>query len=429
MIRNQTASSTVHSRSAHLVIWKMMFALVLVCASRLPSHAQTFKVIHNFGVSSDGAAPFATVTGDSAGNLYGVTFKGPFQHGCFFDGCGTVYKLSPNADGTWTETILYEFTGASDGLAPAVPVAVDPMGNIYGTTQSLGQQPGTIFELVRSSNGSYLQQTLRTFDDTNGGLSPYAITLDPHGRLFGTTLFGGVFDRGLVFRLDRTSITIWSEKVLRNFNDPWGASRLLLDAAGNIYTTTNQGGTAGKGTVIKLTPGTDPYRWTLTVLYSFAGSPDGALPSSGLTADGQGNFYGTTEQGGSANCGTVFELSPTSDGGWHETILYSFQNRQDGCFPPSGVTFDSAGNLYGTMTSGGPAGIGLVYKLTHLPSGQWSKSVLHTFSGEDGKYPYTIGNVFVDANNNLYGTALLGGAGMNCSQPGQGCGVVWEITP
>lgn len=424
------ANSVVHSRSTQDPVWKMIFALVLVCASRAPSHAQTFKVIHDFGVSSDGAAPFATVTGDISGNLYGVTWKGPFEHGCFFDGCGTVFKLSPNADGTWTEAILYEFTGGNDGFEPASPVAVDSTGNIYGVTQALGQEPGTVFEIVRSSDGSYMQRTLHTFDDTNGGLSPFEITLDRRGRLFGTTDFGGVFNRGVVFRLDRISILTWSEKVLRNFNDPWGAAgKLLLDDEGNIYGTTNQGGASGKGTVIKLTPGTDPHRWTLTVLYTFTGSPDGALPSSGLTADGQGNFYGTTDQGGSAGCGTVFELSPTSDGGWHETILYSFQNGRDGCFPPSGVSFDSAGNLYGTMTSGGPAGLGLVYKLTHLPSGEWSKSVLHTFSGADGKYPYSIGNVFVDANNNVYGTALLGGTGMTCSQPGQGCGVVWEITP
>lgn len=421
---------TPHSRLTRLAVCMMVFALALLCASCLPSNAQTFKVIHNFGVTSDGAAPFATVAGDSSGNLYGVTFKGPFQHGCFFDGCGTVFKLSPNADGTWAETILYEFTGGTDGFEPASPVAVDSTGNIYGTTQALGQEPGTIFKIVRNSDGSYRQQTLYTFDDTNGGLSPFAITLDRWGRLFGTTDFGGVFNRGVVFRLDRISIMTWSEKVLRNFNDPWGAGQLLPDDEGNIYGTTNQGGASGKGTVIKLTPGTDPRRWTLKVLYSFTGSPDGALPSSsGLTADAQGNFYGTTEQGGSAGCGTVYELTPTSDGGWHETILYSFQNGQDGCYPPSGVTFDSAGNLYGVMTSGGPAGIGLVYKLTHLPSGQWSKSVLHTFSGADGKYPYSTGNVFVDANNNVYGTATLGGTGMHCSQPGQGCGVVWEITP
>lgn len=404
---------------------------MLLCGSRVPLHAQTFQVIHNFGTSPDGAAPFDAVTGDGAGNLYGVTFKGPFEHGCFLDGCGTVFKLSPNADGTWTETILYEFTGGSDGLDPVFPVAIDSKGNVYGTSQGIGQQPGTVFELVRKSDGSYTFQTLYTFADSMGGLQPFGVMLDRVGHVFGTTEFGGRFNRGVVFRLGRVSVLAWHENVLLGFDDPYGAAgKLLLDNEGNIYGTAYSGGANGKGSVFKLTPSGGPSGWTETVLYSFGDRPDGANPYAGVVFDSMGNLYGTTEQGGGAGCGTVFELTPDSSGGWNESVLYAFQGENDGCVVDSGVTFDSAGNLYGTTVDGGPGGArGTVFQLTPSIGGQWSKRLLHSFTGPDGLLAYDDGSVYVDLNNNVYGTAIIGGTGMHCSNPGSGCGVVWQITP
>jgi uncharacterized repeat protein (TIGR03803 family) len=426
----QVANSAAHSRSTHIPL-KVIVALVLSCASMGPLHAQTFKVIHNFGTSPDGAAPFDSVTGDASGNLYGVTFKGPFEHGCFFDGCGTVFKLSSNLDGIWTETILYEFTGGSDGLEPVFPVAVDSKGNVYGTSQGIGQQPGTVFELVRNSDGSYTQQTLYTFTDPVGGLDPFGITLDRQGRVLGTTEFGGRFNGGVVFSLSRVSVLGWHENVLLVFNDRYGATgRLLLDDEGNIYGNTYQGGAHGKGAVFKLTPNDGFSGWTETILYSFADRPDGANPYAGLTFDNMGNLYGTTEQGGNAGCGTVFELTPDSNGGWNESVLYAFQGGNDGCYADSGVTFDSAGNLYGTTVDGGAGGArGTVFKLTHSVGGQWSERVIHSFTGPDGLLPYDDGRVFIDSTDNVYGTAVIGGSGMHCTQPATGCGVVWEITP
>jgi uncharacterized repeat protein (TIGR03803 family) len=418
-------------RSLQRTVLLLAILCLLPVLALSPAHAQTFKVIHNFGTSPDGAAPFDSVVGDSFGNLYGVTFKGPFEHGCFFDGCGTVFKLSPNSDGTWTETILYEFTGGSDGLDPSFPVALDSKGNVFGTTQTLGQSPGTVFELVSNSDGSYTQQTLRTFADSMGGLNPFGVTVDRQGRVLGTTDYGGRFNGGVVFSLSRVSALAWRENLLLQFRDRYGATgTLLVDGAGNIYGNTYDGGTNGKGAIFKLTPSDGFSGWTETILYSFTGAPDGANPYAGLTFDSMGNLYGTTEQGGSAGCGTVFELTPDSNGGWNESVLYAFQGGNDGCDVSSGVTFDSAGNLYGTTVSGGSRGArGTIFKLTHSSGGQWSERVIHSFTGPDGLLPYDIGTVFVDANDNVYGTALLGGSGTHCTQPANGCGVVWEITP
>jgi uncharacterized repeat protein (TIGR03803 family) len=159
-----------------------------------------------------------------------------------------------------------------------------------------------------------------------------------------------------------------------------------------------------------------------TVLYDFAGSPDGANPSSSLTSDGQGNFYGTTF-GGGAGYGTVFELSPNGSGGWNETVLYSFcsaLNCVDGADPNySDVIFDSAGNLYGTAIGGGASDAGVVFELSPT-GGNWTETVLHNFGGgPDGESP--AGNLIMDAAGNIYGMTMAGGA--------SGFGTVFEVSP
>lgn len=406
-----------------------IFCVVPVLAVR-PAQAQTFKVIHEFGHAGDGASPFDAVTGDSSGNLYGVTFAGPQSQECFGIGCGTVFRLAPNADGTWTETILYEFMGGSDGFQPVYSVVLDPKGNVYGTTQGSYPDVGTVFELVRNSDGTYTKQTLHAFSDPMRQLQPFAITLDSLERVLGTTAEGGQFDLGGVFWLGRVSALNWYERDLFDFNQVFGVpGQLLLDGEGNIYGTSYFGGASGNGTVFKLSS-SDGLTWNLTVLYSFAGGADGANPYAGLTFDDQGNLYGTTLQGGSAGLGTVFELTPTSDGGWSESVLYAFQSIDDGYFPYSGVSFDSAGNLYGTTLDGGErGGRGTVFKLTRSVSGAWSKQVIHTFTGADGEILYDFGRVFIDLRDNIFGTAVGGGTGTLCNTPQSGCGVVWEITP
>jgi uncharacterized repeat protein (TIGR03803 family) len=223
--------------------------------------------------------------------------------------------------------------GGSDGLEPVYSVVLDAKGNVYGTTQGIPPQVGIVFELVRNSDGTYTKQTLHVFPDRMNEIQPLAITLDNLGRVLGTTAEGGQFNLGGVFRLGKVAALNWYERVLFDFNDPYGVvSKLLLDAEGNIYGTAYLGGASGNGAVFKLSS-SDGLTWNLTVLYSFAGGADGANPYAGLTFDGQGNLYGTTERGGgSAGCGTVFELTPTSNGGWSESVLYAFRDDADGCF-------------------------------------------------------------------------------------------------
>jgi hypothetical protein len=158
---------------------------------------------------------------------------------------------------------------------------------------------------------------------------------------------------------------------------------------------------------------------TETVLYNFAGSPDGANPGSALTPDGAGNFYGTTSFGG-LGYGTVYELSPNGSGGWIEAVLYRFTKGSYGVSAyPSGVIFDSLGNLYGVTTYGGANGYGAVFELIKV-DGLWTEAVLHNFAdGSDGAYPY--GGVIMDSKGNLYGGTIQGGS--------NSVGTFYELSP
>jgi uncharacterized repeat protein (TIGR03803 family) len=196
---------------------------------------------------------------------------------------------------------------------------------------------------------------------------------------------------------------------------------VIFDAVGNLYGTTSDGGVVGCGpyrcgTVFKLTPNSDG-SWTESVLHSFTGGADGARPLAGLILDQAGNFYGTTQFGGNRGSGVVFKLAPNSNGGWNETVLHYVQSLA----APSAVIFDAAGSLYGTTENGGPANGGAVFKLAHNSNGSWAFSVLRFFFGKPALNP--AAGVVLDKAGNLYGTTFLCGTGYNCQ------GVVFEITP
>ena len=227
----------------------------------------------------------------------------------------------------------------------------------------------------------------------------------------------------------------WNEKVLHNFNGSDGSasrSGLIFDAAGNLYGTTYTGGTYNYGTVFELSPMVDG-GWSETVLHNFNNNgSDGWGPLSALTFDAAGNLYGTTAQGGTYSCGklgcgTVFELSPMPGGGWMETVLYSFGNGTDGVYPIYGaLIFDAAGNLYGTTSSGGThncQGIGGCGTVFKL-SPTGTETVLYSFDHYDGDW---AGLIF-DATGNLYGTTEYGGTNQ-CDGPLPGCGTVFELSP
>ncbi len=363
------------------------------CGGQPPPPHDGFSLLHDFTGPPDGAGSTAGLVEDAAGNFYGTTSQGGITSGaCQSVGCGIVFKV----DQSGNETVLHSFAGQPDGATPLAGLVLDAAGNMYGTT----------FQ-------------------------------------------GGISNQGTVFKLDSTG----TETVLYSFTgSPDGAypeGDLVLDAAGNLLGTTSEGGTSGVGTVFKLDSADKE-----SVLYSFKEEPDGSVPVAGLVLDAKGDMYGTTSQGGSGpctlktrsreltppSCGAVFEIDTTGT----ESVLYSFTGEPDGANPAGDLVRDAAGNLYGTTVSGGiicsiiapplpgqgpstDSYCGTVFKLD--PAGDYT--LLHSFSGPpDAAIPY--GGLILDAAGDIYGTTSEGGAGGCTESSGRGsvdlgCGAVFEV--
>ena len=391
----------------------------------VPPAAPTYIVLHTFvGSPADGAVPYAGLTPDGAGNLYGTTFYG----GAHND--GVVFKLSP----TGTETILHSFTGyPNDGGVPWAGLIRDAAGNLYGTTRQGGARCGTfgcgtVFKL--SPTGT--EKVLYSFSGGRDGGNPVAgLVRDTAGNLYGATNGGGAtstcnapYGCGVVFKLSPTG----AETVLHRFNGADGASPyagfLVLDTAGNLYGTTNAGGAHNQGVVFKLSP-----TGSETVLHSFTGGADGGGPRAGLLRDAARNLYGTTLNGGTSvngpcagGCGVVFKLSPC-DSGYDFSVVYTFPGGAEGGNPEAGLIQDPVGNLYGTTGSLAP-GYNVVFKLS--PAG--TETVLYSFvGGADGGTPYA--GLVRDSAGNLYGTTVDGGDTSGACGQGGGCGVVFRLGP
>jgi uncharacterized repeat protein (TIGR03803 family) len=369
--------------------------------------AQTpmFSVVYTFTGGADGWQPAAPLIADRAGNLYGTTTAGGA------DGFGVVFKIDPQG----TETVLHSFTGGTDGGAPYAPLVLDSAGNLYGTTIGGGlYDAGTVYELDPAGN----ETVLYSFTGGSDGLRPYAgLVRDGEGNLYGTTEEGGNFNEscpslgcGVVFKLDPTG----TETVLRAFDGTDGigpTGSLLASAAGEgLYGTTYAGGTQRGGTVFKL-----DLSGNETVLYNFTGGTDGGVPDAGVARDAAGNLYGTTQQGGttggscsSYGCGVVFQIDPAGS----ETVLDSF-NWTDGGVPTGGLVMDRAGNLYGAASGGGTYGSGVIFRL----SATGKKDVLYNFKGlTDGSSP---GVRLLPYGGYFYSTTSHGGS--------HGAGVVFKL--
>jgi uncharacterized repeat protein (TIGR03803 family) len=393
--------------------------------------------------STDGNYASSGLLADGAGNFYGTTSQGGVNqcNNGGFIGCGTVFKMSKNSEGQWQEAVIYNFTGANgDGNGPSGELVVDSLGNLYGVTFSGGTAgEGTVYELSPNSSGGWTETVLYSFSPAgskNDGFNPVGgLLLDSSGNLYGVTEFGGgSYNGGTAYMLIPSENGVWKETIIFSFGyhiaGEYPLAGLTIDAKGNLYGTLSQSG-SGDGLVFELSPvavGT----WTQTTLHLFTGfgHSDGAYPAASLIFDSAGNLYGTTVGGGTTNCncGTAFELSPTSRGPWKETLLHSFSNTNDAYYPEGGLSFDAIGDLYGAANSetGVNAVCGAVFELTPNSGGSWTESVPYTFTGfpSDGCYP--SGNLILDSAGNIFGTTSTGGIE---GQVYEGGGTVFEITP
>jgi len=319
------------------------------------------------------------------------------------------------------EKTIYIFPGGSHGDDPQTGVVSDSDGNLYGTTYYGGTYGwGTVFELKRSKNG-WQQEVIYNFEGSHDGFNPTGnLLIDKAGNFYGTTLYGGSGTGcqqecgGTVFELAQSG-GIWKHSVLYNFcsttdcGDGAGPSNLIFDKAGNLYGTAG-GGTGcppnGCGIVYELSPSKGG-GWTETVLYAFDQNNDGGFyPGPGVVLDDRGNIYGATGAGGVYDYGVVFRLTRAKPG-WNESILYYFIGNGDGG-ANGGLVLDNSGNIYGTTTwgTGCQYGCGTVFELTRS-HGQWIEKTFF-FDGTNGDYP--VSGLVRDSKGSLYGATLFGGA-------------------
>jgi len=364
-------------------------------------------VIYSFPHSAfaAGCQPQGNLVADTAGNLYGTAACGALSQGVVFQ----LTRPAPPIT-AWTESLLYTFTGGSDGAFPLAGVIFDTAGNIYGTTSKGGAfGDGTVFELTppATSGSAWTESVLHSFQGggIDGTFPETGLVWDKSGNLNGVTFSGGsnrtgcTGNCGIVFQLSppATAGGAWTETIIHNFSYGQGAfprGTPIFDAKGNLYGTTYLGGKYGDGVAYTLVPpATAGGTWAYRVLHAFGGGtlsdPESTNPFSALTIHGKGILYGTTIHGGLYGSGTVFQLVPPAVSGsaWTENILYNFSfagGGTDGAAPAANVIFDSAGNIYGTTTGGGGGlgcACGTVFQLAPPATvgAAWTETVLHSF--------------------------------------------------
>jgi uncharacterized repeat protein (TIGR03803 family) len=315
-----------------------------------------------------------------------------------------------------TYTVLYSFTGKADGSGPDSPLLRNSIGDLFGTTAS-----GVLFKITGGRETSLA---------AIGGGPEGQVSRDGEGNFYGTTNLGGSSNSGSIYTAYKTG----GETVLFGFHQYVGqmpVGGVTIDSAGNLYGTTGSGGAATTGTcacgvVFEFARG-GAYK----VLHRFEGAQDGQDPASSLLRDSLGNLFGTTAEGGgclllSQGCGTVFKVSVTGV----ETVLHRFAGSPDGLGPLGGLIRDSAGNFYGTTTSGGTGaactdGCGTVFAM----SASGEMTILYNFQGGPGDGAVPVGRLVRDAAGNLYGVTTWGGNSPSCSTVGigSGCGTVFKV--
>jgi uncharacterized repeat protein (TIGR03803 family) len=385
--------------------------MIFVSAPAVPASAQTLITLHTFTGTPDGRNPFGGLVADGKGNYYGTT-----QYGGTSDN-GTVFELSPPAEvgGDWTETVIWNSAGGTEGGTPSYQLVMDAKGNLYGEFQ-LGGNPvcncGGVFLLVppETLGGTWTERVIyapaigiANGDDVFFG----GLILDSSGAVYGTQFGGGANTQGLAFKIAPVAGGGFRETTLYNFGatstdsaQPWGP--LTMDSSGNLYGTSLAGGANSEGTAYRLTPppgGSGD--WTNTVLYSFPGGSAGCGPEGNIILDKAGRLYGqTTSCGGAANRGVIFRLSPPNgSGSWTESVLHAFSSNDGGGLYPSLSLNPKTGVFYGTSFY---AGAVFALKPPASGGGAWIEKVVATTGSP-------LGPIVWDANGVLYGTAYDGG--------------------
>lgn len=377
---------------------------------RLRTDGTGFQLLHSFaGGADDGKGPHASLLLDDSGTLYGTTTVGGQPRvglpiGDFYDGSGTVFRIK--TDGTGFQ-LLHAFTvdltgvvPPSDGEFPSGSLTSDGSGNLYGMTMSGGSSSGgTVFKVGKNGSGF---QVLHSFAGSEGWHPVASLVLDRSGNLYGMTAGGGAGSQATIFKV-KTDATGY--QVLRTFVDaldgvgPSGS--LILSGSETLYGTMAYGGSSNSGTAFSVnTDGT-----LFQVLHAFAGfASDGGRPWASVIPDGSGYLYGTTISGGSSYGGTVFRIR--SDGSGFQFLHAFVGGANDGSGPEAPLVLDRAGNLYGTTSGGGPSNRGTVFRVSSDGTGF---QLLHTFLGgaSDGLNPHS--SLILEGADNLYGTTSEGG--------------------
>jgi len=383
-------------RSLSRMMAGCLVSFIVLFAMSETALAGSYKILHTFKGARN---PQGDLAMDEAGNLYGTASYGGAS-GCIGNGCGAIWRLTPQPDGTWASSILHTFSGGEDGGEPNGGLAWDTHGNLYGTAM------------------------------VGGNLTCF---------MFASSLAGC----GVIWKLTPQPGGTWTESVVHAFAGPDGVmpeGNITFDSAGNLYGTTANVDIVSPNAprVWKLSPNPDG-SWTETTLYIFPLIHLYYNKISGGVIGPDGNLYGTTEGGYDGTTGeyggTVFQLVPNADGPWTEHTLHTFTGTNDGGGPFTAPILDQAGNLYGTTGFGGAKNMGVVWKLAPNGHGTYSYNVLHTFYGEPAANP--LGGLILDGAGNLYGTSYSGGS-PNCQNPltmfgvepgAPGCGTVFKLSP
>jgi uncharacterized repeat protein (TIGR03803 family) len=407
-------------------VFLAMATLLFACATG-PADAQIMRTLYTFQGKTDGRAPVGALIRDQEGNFYGVTILGG-DVSCrpekYVKGCGTVFRLSRGGE----LTTLYSFHGGSDGMLPRARLLRDKSGALYGTTYLGGNGPcyyffrrtysgcGTVFKLAPDGT----ETILHAFQGGNDGEFPTtALTLDHAGNVYGTVEEGSSY----VYKI----MPDGSLSILTGFSNNSPSQAGLTLHGRSLYGTTVVGGQDGGGTAFRLT-----LNGQMHLLASFYASNGGlhgpSEPTTALVFDMQSNIYGTTQSGGTGctgnssaeGCGTVFKLTPDGT----VSTLYAFTSTGDGADPESDLAIDKNGNLYGTASSGGigwqecapgyVCGNGVIFKV----ASDGTYTLLHALGGgADGS---EVGGLLLDREGNLYGVVSDGGIGG---------GYIFELTP